>query len=354
MNFRERPSSPEAVGTQPRSVAAADLDGDGDQDLAVANELTEDVTILRNNGAGGFSEHPSSPEPVGGEPRSIVVADLDADADQDLATANERSNNVTILRNNGTGSFSEHPSSPEPVGTLPLEVAAADLDDDGDQDLAVANLETDNVTILRNNGSGSFNEHPSSPEPAGNAPGSVAASDLDADGDQDLAVADRGSNVVTILRNNGSGSFAEHPSSPEPTGNLPHQLVASDLDGDGDQDLAIVTFTADELMVLRNNGSGSFNEHPASPVPVGNGPSGVAAADLDGDGAQDLAVANVFNDRVTILRNNGTGGFVKRRSLGSSGDGPNSVAAVDLDGDGDRDLAVPNLLSDDVTILVNK
>ena len=85
--------------------------------------------------------------------------------------------------------------------------------------LAVANLGGDNVTILRNNGSGNFNEPATSPEPAGSFAGSIAAADFDGDTDQDLAV---GISVdLTILRNNGAGNFAEPGFSPLPTGNSP-------------------------------------------------------------------------------------------------------------------------------------
>ncbi len=98
-NFVEPTSSPEAAGDSPASVAAADLDGDGDNDLAVANANASGVTILRNNGFGNFFEPASSPEAAGSTPLSVAAADLDGDTDQDLAVANFSSDNVTILRN---------------------------------------------------------------------------------------------------------------------------------------------------------------------------------------------------------------------------------------------------------------
>jgi hypothetical protein len=104
--------------------------------------------------------------------------------------------------------FFEPASSPEAAGDTPQGVAAADLDGDGDQDLAVANLFSDNVTILKNNGSGNLRETASSPIATGDAPAKVAAVDLDGEGDQDLAVVNQ-SNTVTILRNNGHARFRE-------------------------------------------------------------------------------------------------------------------------------------------------
>ncbi|HWN23040.1 MAG TPA: FG-GAP-like repeat-containing protein, partial [Gaiellaceae bacterium] len=95
-------------------------------------------------------EHVSSPAPVADGPRSLAVDDLDRDGDQDLAVGNFHSDDVTILRNSGLGNFGEPASSAETAGDAPTSLAAADLDGDGDSDLAVANAESDNVTVLRN------------------------------------------------------------------------------------------------------------------------------------------------------------------------------------------------------------
>ena len=98
-------SSPETVGTRPEGIAAGDLDGDADLDLAVANTGTDNVTILRNNGGGNFFETARSPVGAGDRPQQLVAADLDGDADRDLAVTDYDSSTVTILRNNGGARF---------------------------------------------------------------------------------------------------------------------------------------------------------------------------------------------------------------------------------------------------------
>lgn len=185
------------------AVAAADLDGDADRDLAVVNTSGGNLTILRNNGSGNFIEPGSSPEDAGSFPDALAAADLDGDADRDLAVANQESDDLTILRNNGSGNFGTPRSSPEPAGDILADLVAADLDGDGDRGLAVANaLATSNVmTILKNTGSGNFFQPGSSPEQAGNKPVSIAAADFDGDGDTDLAVTNQNAANVTILRN---------------------------------------------------------------------------------------------------------------------------------------------------------
>ena len=271
LRYYEPSSSPELVGRGPVSAIAADLDGDGDPDLAVPNVTSDDVTILRNPGNGNYNQLASSPEPAGKWPQAPAAADLDGDGDPDLAVPNQGSDNVTILRNTGHGNFVEAASSPEPVGDGPQAVAAADLDGDGDLDLALGNTD-DDVTILRNNGQGNFVEPASSPEPAGDEPQSVAATDLDDDGDVDLAVANGRTHDVTVLRNDGRGNFVEPASSPEQTAHYSVSVAASDLDGDGDDDLGVANQASDNVTILRNNGLGNFVEPASSTVPAGSDP----------------------------------------------------------------------------------
>ena len=282
-NFVEPASSPEQVGAGPQGVVVVDLDGDGDRDLATANGSNGSVTVLRNNGAANFAPFASSPEDVGSFPTAITAADIDGDADQDLLVADQLDDAIYVLRNNGNANFTQPATSPEPAGDTPAEIAAADLDDDGDTDLAIANAiestDTDNVTILLNNGNGNFAPAPTSPEDAGNKPVAIAAADLDGDGDPDLATADQQSNTVTVLRNNGSANFNEASGSPELAGSFPQDIVAARLDADASIDLAAVNqgSSSENVTILRNSGQREL-------LPAGHEPGarGRAAPEPDG------------------------------------------------------------------------
>jgi hypothetical protein len=357
LNLVEPASSPETVGASPKALVATDLDGDADRDLAVANASNATVTILKNNGTGNFAQPATSPESVGTFPDAIAAADLDGDGDRDLAVANQVSGNVTILKNNGTGNFNQPLTSPEPAGTDPVSIVAADLDGDNDRDLVVANATSDNLTILKNNGSGSFSEPLSSPELATGKPISLAVADLDGDGDRDLAVAEQQAQSVRILRNSGKGNFSDFPTSPEATSAIfPQALVLTNLNQDSSLDLAVAHQTSPTgfVSILKGAGGGDFAAPPTSPESAGTSLLGIAAADIDVDGDTDLAIVNSGDASVTVLGNNGMGNFFEAASSPETvGMTPDAIIAADFDSDGDADLAIANANGASVTILRN-
>jgi len=136
-----------ATGDFPVSVAAADLDGDTVPDLVTANFNSDDVSVLLGNGDGSFQAAVSFA--VGGLPRYAAVADLDGDTVPDIVTANNanHSDDVSVLLGNGDGSFQV--AIAFPVGQNPLSVTVADLDGDSVPDLVTANFD-DEVSVLIN------------------------------------------------------------------------------------------------------------------------------------------------------------------------------------------------------------
>ncbi len=180
--------SPITVGMFPVSSAVGDFNGDGIQDVAIANDGINgsNLTILLGNGAGGFSVATGSPIAVGSAD-SVAVGDFNGDGIQDLASANFGNNNVTVLLGNGTGGFSAAPGSPFAVGTAPFSVAVGDFNGDGIPDLAAANATSNNVTVLLGNGAGGFNAAAGSPFAVGTNPRSLAVGDFNGDGKADIA-----------------------------------------------------------------------------------------------------------------------------------------------------------------------
>ncbi|MDA1050594.1 MAG: FG-GAP-like repeat-containing protein [Planctomycetota bacterium] len=334
------------TGDGAQSVAAGDFDGDGDQDLAVANGVTNNISILLNNGSGDFTQVVNVP--VGFGPSSVAVGDLDGDGDLELVVANLFSGNVTILTNNGAASFSAGASLATALG--PVSVTLADLDGQNGLDMAVVAEFANKVSVLLNNGGGSFAAAVN--YSVGLAPQSVSAGDLDGDGDLDLAVANFDTGDVSILKNNASGGFSV------PTnlrvGDGPFSVTMVDLDGDNDLDLAVANVLSDDVSILRNNGNGTFSA--AANFAAGSGPSFVTSADLDLDGDPDLIITNRSSTNLAILLNDRGVGFIAASNLGV-GDFParlaKAVTAVNLDGDSDADLTIANGDGDSISVLLN-
>ena len=347
--------SPFAVGAIPFDLVAADFDGDGIPDLATANANSDDVTVLLADGEGGFSEAAGSPIPAGDGAQGILAADLDGDLIIDLAVANANEDTVSIFIGRGDGRFLEVPGSPFAVGDSPRKVAAGTFDAGSTVDLAVVNATSNDVTILLGDGNGAFAEATGSPIAVGNDPRDVVAGDFDGDDEVDLATVDSDDDTVTVLLGDGDGTFTEATGSPIAVGDAPTALSTADLDGDETLDLAVANFLDEDVTVLLGDGDGTFTEATGSPVAVDGRPADVIAEDLDGDGVPDLVTANrFFNNDLSILLGDGDGTFTAAAiSPVEAGTQPVALAVGDFDDDGVRDLAVTNTLSDDVSVFRN-
>ena len=357
--FTQAPGSPVGVGFLPRSVAVGDFNLDGKPDLAAANQGSDSLTILLGNGSGGFAQAAGSPIGVGSHPFSLAIGDFNRDGKADVAVANSNSDSVSILLGNGIGGFTQPAGSPVGVGSFPDSIAAGDFNLDGKSDLVVTNFSSNNVTILLGDGGGGFSEPAGSPVGSGIHPQSVRIGDFNLDGNPDLAMANPGSNNVTVLFGDGSGGFSEPAGSPLSAESAPSALAVQDFNLDGKPDLAVVNRVSNNVTILLNtcdafpcSGIG-FIQPAGSPVSAGVHPRSVATADLNLDGKPDLAVANEASHNVTILLGNGNGGFTQPAgSPVGVGTQPVSLSAGDFNLDGKPDLAVVNAFSSNATILL--
>ncbi len=331
------------VGITPYSVAAADVDRDGDLDLLAANVDGNSVSVRFNNGAGTFGGSPNVP--VGTAPYSVVAADVDRDGDLDLLTANFGSNTVSVRFNNGSSGFGG--TTEVSVGDNPISVAAADVDGDGDLDIITANYGNGTASVRLNNGAGAFTGNTNIT--VGTSPHGVVAADVDGDGDLDLLVANYMDDTVSVRFNNGSGAFSG--GAQVGVGAFPISIAAADVDGDGDPDLLASNYFANTVSVRINNGSGAFSGNTG--LGVGASPYRVVAADMDDDGDPDLLTANAGGSSVSVRLNDGSGVFGGTTNV-AVGANPYGVAAADVDRDGDLDILAANGTSNTVSVRLNQ
>ncbi len=289
-------------GVSTAALVAADLDGDGDLDLAVSLKDINTVQVLINN-AGTFAVA-GSVVVNGQEPRHMAAGDIDADGDIDLVTSNRESDNLSVLRNNGTGALTLVGTLP--VGVEPRHLAIDDLNGDCELDIAVAVHDDRQIKVLFNQGGGTFGAPVSFNVPGNEKPSGMTAADLDHDGDVDLAsttdVNDTGR--VVVMLNNGTGGF--QITLYVTNSQNPDSILAADLDADGDKDLATADEASNLVSALANSGAGSFGA--GTTFAVGLHPSMVASADFDANGSIDLVTANRDADNVAVLINSSNGG----------------------------------------------
>ena len=337
------------VGLDPRSLAVGDFNGDGRADLAIANFGGNNVTVLLGNGAGGFTAAGGSPFAVGDSPSCVAVGDFNGDGNLDLAVANLGSNNVTVLLGNGSGGFTPAAGSPFTVGTGPSSVAVGDFNLDGNADLVVANNVSGDVSVLLGDGSGGFTVSLFGTGGFTDAV-SVAVGDINGDGKPDLILVDLVGYIWSLL-GDGSGNFTAQGFLLG--GTSPFFVAVGDFNGDGKLDFAVANVGSNNVSVFLGDGTGNFTQPSGSPFAAGNVPGSIAVGDFNGDGKPDLAIPNHLSNNVTLLLGDGTGNFTPASgSPFTVGINPTSAAMADFNGDGVADLAVAQNGSNDVAILL--
>jgi hypothetical protein len=283
-----------------------------------------------------FSAPPGSPFAALGDPYGLATGDFNGDGRLDLVTGNADGDSGSVLLGDGNGGFGAPTSFL--VGTPFYSMAVADFNGDGRLDLATANGTANRVSVLLGDGHGGFSAGPGSPITVGSSPYSVATADFNGDGKPDLAVANSGDNTVTVLLGNGNGGFTAAVGSPFSVGAHPSSVAVGDFNGDGKPDVVTANAFDNTVSVLLGDGSGGFGSAPGSPFAAGYLPVSVAVADFNGDGKLDLVIANVGGNTgnpkanvVTVLLGDGGGGFGP--AVGSPfpvGDQANSLFQVPL------------------------
>jgi hypothetical protein len=232
------------------------------------------------------------------------------------------------------------------AGNYPRSAAVADLNGDGILDMAVANFGSNTVSVMLGKGDGTFG--PKSDLATGANPFWVSIGDVNGDGKPDLVVANNGSGDVSVLLGTGDGTFAPHVEFV--AGSAVQSVAIGDLNRDGKPDLVVACAGTSSVAVLLGNGDGTFRA--PSNYGAGLNPRQAVIGDLNNDGIPDVAVANVSSNDLSLLIGNGDGTFKPTTSINLLANNPYSVAIGDLNGDGRSDLAVA-MVGDPAVLVLN-
>ncbi len=339
-----------AIAPGATSVVAADLDGDGDVDIAATSLDDDTVSWYQNLGTGPANFPGQVVSTAAVDPVRVVVADVDGDGRPDLLTAGRGSDSILWHRNLGGTPLAFATFTVSSTAVSAQSVAAGDLDGDGDTDVvSTASVPGfpatgDELAWYENQGATVFPEHAI----FGGADGAVAVvgADLDGDGDTDVATAGRPDKVAWQENLGGPGpQFEERPVSSVVGASA---IVAVDFDLDT-VDVDLVSAGAESGVVVwhENDGSGSFVDRPISSIEVGV--QAIDVADLDGDGDLDVLTALPGADTVAWLESDGGAPPVfARHVVVDDADGATAVDTGDIDGDGDLDVVVASAEDDNV------
>lgn len=299
-------------------------------------------------------------------PLEIPTPNTVAD-DTVTVTAQGASNSATVRLVTRFEVSSAFPVFPACTGAacpkdFPTALAVADFNHDGRSDVMTANTGSGTVSVLRAESPLSLtllNRYDVGNQTT--SPQALVAPDVNADLSPDLAVADTlspdpSSPAVRTRLGQGNGMFGSEQTTTlptQPTISDPLAIAAGYFNGGSERDLVVASYLNSTLIVLLGNGLGQFQVlTPLSFVDL-KSPLGVAAADFNRDGIDDVVLASSGNGKLVVLLNNGSGAFPTPEAYDVSGS-PSAVAVAYLNGDSYPDLLVTDPSSDTLTTFLNR
>jgi hypothetical protein len=358
----------------PEDVRVSDLDGDGKPDILVANYGAGSFSVFRNTSVAGninIANFSRKDFTSGSGSTFISVADLDNDGKQDVIVANQGENTLSIFKNISTsGNISFISPVKLTTPSTPIGIGIGDFDKNGWLDIVTVNYDNNSLSIFSNKGI--FNTLSASNFNApfklitGLNPITIDVADLDGDNKVDIVVGNYSSRNVSIFKNNyvsgilNTSSFATKIDFN--AGNSPGYLKLGDIDGDSKLDIVVLAEGANSVGILRNTTSPGLislsSFAPRVNFNTGLTPYYISLGDMTGNGKLDLLVTNFGDGTATIWQNKAIPGsitsasFFKRLNF-TVGTKPYAGLLADIDGDTKTDILVSNTGSNTLSILRN-
>jgi streptogramin lyase len=339
-------------GSYPFAIASGDFNSDNWLDFVIANEGTDDISIFLGFDYASFQNQQIYSSINNSGPYGIVVSDFNNDKFLDIAVAFYASNTLGILLGYGNGSFATMMIYSTNNGSQPTDVAVGDVNNDSQLDIIVTNYGTNNIGVLLGYGNGSFAPIMSSSTEQDSNPKALIVADLNNDTQLDIVVANYGTNSIAVLLGYGNGTFSIIGIYLTGNKSSPHALAVGDFNHDDQLDIVVANYGTDSVGVLLGYGNGTFGNQKLFSSGDHSNPCWVSVGDFNRDNQLDIATANWNNNNVGILLGYGNGTFadIKTYSTGT-GSAPYSIGVDDFNNDSILDIAVANQGSGDIVVL---
>ncbi len=342
------------VGDEPTSLAVADFNNDGHQDIVVGSRLDNRITVMLGAGDGTLTS--LTPIASAGLVVSVAATDLNNDGNADLVTAHYDLDRIEVRYGDGSGGFSTPVSVVFP-GQGPLEIKFGEFNNDSNLDIAIVGYRESSdpgFSIAFSNGDGTFAAGPLIG--AAFEAATIDVGDINEDGNLDVVVGVSyfgSGNAARPYFGNGDGTFVDQGQLPFGGGVFagpPKQLKLVDLDDDGDLEIIGLDEGENSLKVLQGTGNGAFETVVS--YAMDSGPGRLETGDVNGDGIQDVIATNFASNRVSIFLGRGNGTLTSRQDF-VVGNGPSGIKLVDLDEDGSLDFVTADSRADAISIRIN-
>ena len=329
-------------GIENWDIAAGDMNNDGVMDLVTASRLDGKINVHTNDGIGILSYRQDYASDVAN--RALAVFDANGDNWQDVVsvTTNGR---MCVLLNDKRGQL-RRPLVTELDWTSAHDVTNGDLDADGDQDIVVAFSQEEYICAYFNDGKGNFTR--GIPIQTASKARAVRVGDINDDGSQDLIVG-CDDNRVYLYVNNQEKEFVLFNYLSAGTANW--AIEVADLNNDRKLDIVAVGYEDKRVSIFFNKGYGEYVKSTRQLL-AGAHTFSVAAGDFDGDKDMDLVSCSTTDQSIYYFRNKGSGIF---ESLGSvqSGNWNSSIVVADVDNDGALDVATSSINDNNINVHLN-
>ncbi|CAF4416979.1 unnamed protein product [Rotaria socialis] len=272
-------------------------------------------------------------------PRSVAAGDFNNDTWIDMVVANHIVNTIAIYFGQNDGTFSTPIQYSTGVKSIPYMVVVDDFSNDELLDIAVANFGTNSISVFLGLGNGSFVKY-TELSTGSSRPISISVSDLNNDTLLDIVTVNYGTHSISILYGYGKGNFSSATSYSTGYDSFPSSVASGDFNNDKYLDLAIANYGTDNILILFGNKNETFSNQITISTSFGSHPNSIAVGHFNRDAYIDIAVANYGNNTIGVLLNHGSGTFAQQAKYSTGSASPYAIAASDFNQDSRLDLFV--------------